>query len=48
MGPHQLSGGGDIPGWVILKPIMLICCIETGVIIVQSEKFDKEASILEA
>jgi hypothetical protein len=38
----------NIPGWMILKPITLICCIETDVIIVQSEKFDKEASILEA
>jgi hypothetical protein len=45
---HQSSGGGDIPHWLILKPIMLICCIEMDVVVVQSEKFDKEASILEA
>jgi hypothetical protein len=41
-------GGGDIPSWVILKPITLIHCIEMDVVRVQSETFDKEASILEA
>ncbi len=41
-------GGGNIAGFVVLQPEMLICCIVPNVIVMECEEFHKEAAILEA
>jgi hypothetical protein len=40
--------GGDIAGVVVLQPEMLICGIVPNVIVMEGEKFHKEAAVLEA
>jgi hypothetical protein len=48
MGCGKRRGGGDIAGFVVLQPEMLICCIVPNVFMMECEEFHKEAAVLEA
>jgi hypothetical protein len=44
----ERRGGGNISGFVVLQPEMLIPCVVPNVIVMECEEFYKEAAILEA
>ncbi len=48
MGCGKRCGGGNIPGFVVLQPETLICCIVLNVFMMECEEFHKEAAVLEA
>ncbi len=48
MGCGERCGAGNIAGFVVLQPEMLICCVVPNVFMMESEEFHKEAAVLEA
>jgi hypothetical protein len=42
------SWHGDVTNAVILKPVLLVCCIKSHILVMQRKKLDKKAAVLEA
>ncbi len=41
------SWRGDVTNAVILKPVLLVCCIKLHVLVMQRKELDEEAAVLE-